>query len=346
MAEETEGKGEIDRVSYELLKRDEPSSSSTNVSLERGDEDSNVQSTVGMFSIEDVNHVTAHSWQDILLHQAKKINVVIASLTLLFLILLVALLLKVSDMQTEIDAMEIQSSKLHFTSTEDGKTSLDVIADEIRFPNPKTWTLKEDIEAGKRVWSIDYLIVHVGDVVQWTWSSNENVVSCDESGSILLDQQLYSGPLTLNGKYTKRFLEEGIFYFTSQNSQTLTAKIRVKAQPFIAPKNDYTGPAQPMPSGIQKAFSFDDLHKVNGCWELCAEKLVSASTSSTLLNECVGDYIFFGLGVTGSGVYDIGAFAKADIFSRASRSYSGSNSCVNPITIYENGLHWYEGYFR
>lgn len=164
-------------------------------------------------------------------------------------------------MQTEIDALETQNAKLHFTSTKDGKTSLDVIADEIRFPNPKTWTLEEDIEDGKRVWSIDSLIVHVGDVVQWTWSSNENVVSCDKSGSILLDQQLYSGPLTLNGKYTKRLLEEGIFYFTSQNSQTLTAKIRVKAQPFIAPKNDYTGPAQPMPSGIQKAFSFDDLSK-------------------------------------------------------------------------------------
>jgi plastocyanin len=244
------------------------------------------------------------------------------------------------------------ASMFHVASLPDGNKALRVDVEKIVFSASRDYAVSEKIANSKRIWSPEGITVYVGDTVTWTWTTNENIVSCNKEGDIFppgspyrtLNSGAITGSSAAPGTYSFRFTESGQYRYTSENSQTLSGVVVVLDIPEISLDRDKLGPISPIPSGVQKKFPVDDVGSLDGCWELCYDAPHDLKTPSNFLDSCEGDWVFMALvnTVSSPDYFTIGAFgAKSDIFANP----ISSHSAVKDPTIEgheSNDVYWFK----
>jgi plastocyanin len=212
---------------------------------------------------------------------------------------------------------------------------------------PVTYKTEETISKGSRSWSTPYVTLYVGDSFTWTWSTNENVVSCDKTGAIasIDDQTIRSGALTGSGTYTTTMRTAGTYFYCSENSQTMAGQLVVVDQPSLSPNRDSSvGPLPVVPSGVQHHMTGEHILTLDGCWMSCfSQPLNQAFNKPNSLASCSGDWLFMSVVTTSApNDYIIGAFGrKSVVFSKETNLNYGMQGVVP--TVLENGAYWFDG---
>ena len=118
----------------------------------------------------------------------------------------------------------------------------------LTFHAPYQWGIDEHISSGdgssdelSRVWAPSTLRVRVGDTVQWTWSTNENVIEATEEFGESTEPLFCSGDLQTAGTFSHKFEKPGVFRFISQNSMGLHGTITVLEETKITSGVDRDG---------------------------------------------------------------------------------------------------------
>jgi hypothetical protein len=188
--------------------------------------------------------------------------------------------------------------------------------------------------------------VFVGDSVQWIWTTNENIVSSDADGLVILSpslREVYSGKLQPGGQWTHTFNSEGKFYYTSENSQSLSGYVTVTPQPSIQYDADSRRGPVTIPEGIQFDLTTKSISEMDGCWVQCYTRSIGDGTltDDVINSNCEGEWILFGAG-TNPNTLSIAAFAKQTVFIRAKTKGPSNSQNVVITPLLENGVYWYE----
>jgi hypothetical protein len=78
------------------------------------------------------------------------------------------------------------------------------------------------------MWSPKTTEVYVGDTVNWSWDTNENVVQSSSSFTPMTKPRFASGALSLKGSFVHVAKDPGTYYFASANTATMTGTLVVK----------------------------------------------------------------------------------------------------------------------
>lgn len=244
------------------------------------------------------------------------------------------------DNSSTLNSINDLTSHIGINTLASGVVSLDLKVDEIRMPKSNENIMITEVTVnGVRQWDVPYYKAYIGDVITWTWSTNENIISCDSNLDIIVDNPtLNSGNLMVNGQFSFTFELPGTYYYTSQNSAGLSGVILITDYPVFTPGEITRGPIALIPQGIITNFDITYLDNSN-CWKQClnsktnnVKNKYSADGIDVLFTDCDGDWIF--MAQTTSAISSnivTGAFGnKRNILN--SNQYYGDYNSYNGFT--------------
>ena len=244
------------------------------------------------------------------------------------------------------------TSHIGINTLASGVVSLDLKVDEIRMPKSNENIMITEVTVnGVRQWDVPLYKAYIGDVITWTWSTNENIISCDSNLDIIVDNPtLNSGNLMVNGQFSFTFELSGTYYYTSQNSAGLSGVILITDYPVLTAGEITRGPIAVVPQGIITNFDIAYFENSN-CWKQClnsktsnANNKYSADGIDVLFTDCDGDWIFMAQTTsTSSSNLVTGAFGNKGNILNSNQYYAdfATNWFTKSFTVYENGAYWY-----
>mmetsp|Transcript_14908 Transcript_14908/g.16134 ORF Transcript_14908/g.16134 Transcript_14908/m.16134 type:complete len:417 (+) Transcript_14908:58-1308(+) len=251
-----------------------------------------------------------------------------------------------SDVKTLQQALTVESS-IYSAYLVNDTIVANIQASALQISQPTKHVISEIVVNQKRVWSAPLMKVYVDDMIEWNWSTNENVISSDSnyvpaaSGKRVLD----SGPLKSYSTYSHTFLQAGQYYYTSENSQTLAGIVIVLEKDFLLTSNEGAGPVTNfVPKGFLADIKPDYFDSLDGCWEECYDASSKALNLQSPWSDCSGNWIF--IGAENNKGFISGAFAKADIFDRSLTDFGSNSYSQYFYPTLENGLYWYSLIYR
>ncbi len=261
-----------------------------------------------------------------------------------------------SSVSTVANSVNDLTDHIGINTLANGVVILDLQVDEIRMPKSKENIIISEVTmSGIRQWDVPLYKAYVGDVITWTWTTNENIISCDSNLDIIVDNPvLNSGNLEVNGQYSYTFDLAGTYYYTSQNSAGLSGVVVITDYPALTAGEIVRGPITIVPEGLVDNFDIS-VFQSSGCWKQClnsktnnANNKYSADGIDVLFTDCDGDWIFMAQTTsTSSSDIVIGAFGnKANILNSNQKSTASTyNDISNVFTVYDNGVYWYNYHF-
>ncbi len=248
-----------------------------------------------------------------------------------------------SDVKTLQHALTVESS-IYSAYLVNDTIVANIQASALQISQPTKHFISEIVVNQKRVWSAPLMKIYVDDMIEWNWSTNENIISSDSNyvpaanGKRVLD----SGPLKSSSTYSHTFLQAGQYYYTSENSQTLVGIVIVLEKDFLQTSNKGAGPVSKfVPKGFVTDLTHDYFDYLDGCWEECFDASAQDLNLQSPWGGCSGDWLFIGFETINKGLIS-GAFAKAGIFDRSLKDLNSDNSYSAYVyPLLENGLYWY-----
>mmetsp|Transcript_31006 Transcript_31006/g.40949 ORF Transcript_31006/g.40949 Transcript_31006/m.40949 type:complete len:330 (-) Transcript_31006:438-1427(-) len=141
---------------------------------------------------------------------------------------------KIETIESSLGTEGEVSTQMSISGTEvrvgsDGTDDIRLLGNKVWFEQAHTHIqINELVKESFTEWSTQSLEINVGTTVTWHWRSNENIVEASENYAVKNNPSFFSGALQTYGELTHKFETPGIYYFMSENSESLRGNITVK----------------------------------------------------------------------------------------------------------------------